>query len=174
MLRGGFLRLLHPKTLSLDSVLLETYRAASATNAGLIIVDSLPLLCGTEFFGLKHRLGAQKVLRTLRSLAEHLNAVVVVQLGMARAIDSRADKRPRSIDECRGGPSLSTLSDGAILLYRDIYTPPQLLTTKERSALEVYCANKEDRFRFHEPIRLHLDPETHRISSSGPGNANHR
>ena len=152
------IRLICPDPAALDRALVETWRAASEINAGLVIVDSLNMLRSDSFFGVRRRQGAGYVLRSLRWLAVQLDVAVLAHANLGRKADARADKRPRATD-VRGGRSLANLADGVVLLHRG---EPDRLGVSEVVQFEVTVARPD--LAISPPTILHMNSATHRLS----------
>lgn len=107
---------------------------------GLIIVDYLQLLAGSEEDDANIYQKVTKTSRQLKQLALELDCPVIALSQLSRAVESRDNKRPR-LSDLRESGALEQDADIVTFLYRDeVYHPD----TAEKSIAEWIVAKQRD------------------------------
>jgi len=91
-------------------------RAKAEHGIGLIIVDYLQLMTGSESFGSREQEIAY-ISRSLKALAKELDIPLVACAQLSRAVESRTDKRPQLADLRESG-SIEQDADVVMFLFR--------------------------------------------------------
>lgn len=90
---------------------------------GLIIIDYLQLLTGSEKHGANRQQEVSEISRTLKEIAREFKVPVIACSQLSRQVETREDKRPIMADLRESG-SIEQDADIVSFLYRDDYYNP--------------------------------------------------
>lgn len=111
-------------------------------DADVIIVDYLQLIRRTNGDNHRNRQEEQdRIVRTLKYMAQELNVPVIVISQLNRAVDKRSDHRPLLCD-LRDVGSLEECADVVLFLYRDEYYEGPY--SHEKGVAEIIVAKNHD------------------------------
>lgn len=110
---------------------------------GIIVVDYLQLLAGSDEYGRRNDNRAQQlsdITRGLKALAKELDVPVVALSQLNRDVDKRDDKRPRMSDLRESG-SIEQDADVIVFVYRDVVYNAD---TKHKKIAELIVAKQRN------------------------------
>jgi replicative DNA helicase len=116
--------------------------ARTGEKPGLVVIDHISLLAGTEEGSPDERIKMKKTTRTLKQLAgaSEFDCPVVALSQLSRGVESRQNKRPMMSDLRESG-SLEEDADFVAMMYRDEYYNP---STPDRGLAEVLLCKGRD------------------------------
>ena len=116
--------------------------AKTGEKPGLVVVDHVTLLAGTEEGAADERIKMKKTTRTLKQLAgtAEFDCPVMALSQLSRSVESRQNKRPMMSDLRESG-SLEEDADFVAMMYRDEYYNPN---TPDRGLAEVILCKGRD------------------------------
>jgi replicative DNA helicase len=116
--------------------------ARTGEKPGLVIIDHVSLLAGTEEGAADERIKMKRTTRALKQLAgnNEFNCPVLALSQLSRGVENRQNKRPMLADLRESG-SLEEDADFVMFVYRDEYYNPD---TPDRGLAEVILAKGRD------------------------------
>lgn len=109
-------------------------------NLGLIMIDYLQLMSGTESAGGSRQQEISQISRSLKAIAREMNTPVIALSQLSRACEARADKRPM-LSDLRESGAIEQDADVVAFLYRDEYYFPE---SEKKNIAEVIIAKQRN------------------------------
>ncbi len=94
--------------------------ASSSDGLGIVIIDYLQLITGSEKFSGNRQQEVSEISRSLKTMAMELGIPVVALAQLSRSVDGREDNRP-VLSDLRESGSIEQDADIVAFLYRDDY-----------------------------------------------------
>ena len=109
-------------------------------NLGLIVIDYLQLMTGSQGSGESRQLEISEISRSLKALAKELDVPVLTAAQLSRAVEQRKDHRPM-LSDLRESGAIEQDADVVAFLYRDEYYNPDTL---KKNQAEVIIAKQRN------------------------------
>ncbi len=106
--------------ISIGEIRAKCRRLASEEDLGIIIIDYLQLISGSEKTQNNRQLEISEISRSLKTLAMELRIPIIALAQLSRSVESRDDKRP-ILSDLRESGSIEQDADIVAFLYRDDY-----------------------------------------------------
>lgn len=106
--------------ISIGEIRAKCRRLASEEDLGIIIIDYLQLISGSEKTQSNRQLEISEISRSLKTLAMELRIPIIALAQLSRSVESRDDKRP-ILSDLRESGSIEQDADIVAFLYRDDY-----------------------------------------------------
>lgn len=113
--------------------------ASSEKGLGIVIIDYLQLISGSEKYLGNRQQEVSEISRSLKTLAMELNIPVVALAQLSRTVEGRDDKRPL-LSDLRESGSIEQDADIVAFLYRDDYYTKQISIDENTSKSEFIIA----------------------------------
>ena len=107
-------------------------------NIGLVVIDYLQLVQGTNKRGGSREQEISEISRSLKILAKEINVPVIALSQLSRAVEQRPDHRPM-LSDLRESGAIEQDADIVMFLYRDDYYNPE---TEKKGIAEVIIAKQ--------------------------------
>jgi replicative DNA helicase len=106
--------------ISIGEIRAKCRRLASEQDLGIVIIDYLQLISGSEKTQNNRQLEISEISRSLKTLAMELRIPIIALAQLSRSVESRDDKRP-ILSDLRESGSIEQDADIVAFLYRDDY-----------------------------------------------------
>ena len=109
-------------------------------NLGLIVIDYIQLMTGSQGSGESRQLEISEISRSLKALAKEMDVPVLTAAQLSRAVEQRKDHRPM-LSDLRESGAIEQDADVVAFLYRDEYYNPDTL---KKNHAEVIIAKQRN------------------------------
>nr|YP_009495817.1 DNA replication helicase [Plagiogramma staurophorum]AWT38256.1 DNA replication helicase [Plagiogramma staurophorum] len=113
------------------------------TKIGIIIIDYLQLMQNSNLKVENRVQELAQITRSLKNIAREFNIPIIALSQLSRNVETRVDKRP-ILSDLRESGSIEQDADLVLMLYRNKYYNPNLITDKNSCLTEVIIAKQRN------------------------------